>query len=87
MKKSPSIALKLIIFAALTALGIIYTFNRSAVDNISHYEKQEMARPDRTPSAIDNLFKFDNDDKDNTSGDDVSLTGKSGRYDEVRIGK
>ncbi|MCW9048265.1 MAG: hypothetical protein OQK46_09330 [Gammaproteobacteria bacterium] len=87
MKKSTSILVKVTIFGLITALGIIYVFNRSSVDSISTYEKQEMVKPNREKSVIDQFFSDDDNKRKNSAeDDDISLMGTSGRYDEVRIG-
>ena len=88
MKNSASILLKVIIFGAITGIGIIYVVNRSPVESMSTYEKQEMVKPNKSRSIVDQFFSNDSDSKrDQSENDDVSLTGSSGRYDEVRIGK
>ena len=88
MKNSVSILLKVIIFAVITGIGIIYVVNRSPVESMSTYEKQEMVKPNKSRSIVDQFFSNDSDSKrDQSENDDVSLTGSSGRYDEVRIGK
>lgn len=88
MKNSVSIALKIIIFVAITGAGIVYVMNRPAVESMGIYEKQEMVKPNKSRSAIDQFFSAKPDKKrDQSQNDDVSLTGSSGRYDEVRIGK
>jgi len=88
MKNSVSILLKVIIFGVITGIGIIYVVNRSPVESMSTYEKQEMVKPNKSRSIVDQFFSTDSDDKrDQSKNDDVSLTGSSGRYDEVRIGK
>ena len=87
MNKSISILVKVIIFSAITAVGIVYVFNRSSVDSMSTYEKQEMVKPNRGKSVIDQFFSTDDNERKNSAeNDDVSLMGSSGRYDEVRIG-
>jgi len=88
MKNSISILLKVVIFGAITGIGIIYVINRSPVESMGNYEKQEMVKPNKSRSAIDQFFSNDSKKKrDQSQNDDVSLTGSSGRYDEVRIGK
>lgn len=87
MKKSISIAIKLFIFAILTVLGIIYIINRSPVEGMADYEKQEMVTPNRSSSVIDQFFNSkDDSSRNDAADDDISLMGTSGRYDEVRIG-
>ena len=87
MNKSISILVKVIVFSAITAVGIVYVFNRSSVESMSTYEKQEMVKPNREKSVIDQFFSTeDNERKNSAENDDVSLMGSSGRYDEVRIG-
>jgi len=87
-KNSISILFKLIIFGAITGVGIVYVVNRSPVESMGTYEKQEMVKPNKSRSVIDQFFSSDPDKKRNQAeNDDVSLTGSAGRYDEVRIGK
>jgi len=88
MKNSISILLKVVIFGAITGVGILYVINRSPVESMGTYEKQEMVKPNKDRSSFDQFFSSEPDKKRNQSkNDDVSLTGSSGRYDEVRIGK
>jgi len=88
MNKTLSITIKVAIFAIVAIIGIIYIFNRSPVDDLGSYEKQEMAKPNRGRSVIDQFFTPDGaKGSGDYADDDMSLTGKSGRYDEVRIGK
>lgn len=80
--------IKIIIFGTLTGLGIIYVINRSPVESMSSYEKQEMVKPNRSTSVIDQFFSSDSKKRRSSeNNDDISLTGSAGRYDEVRIGK
>ncbi len=88
MNKSTLIILKAAIFGGLTVIGIIYVMNQSPVESMAAYEKQEMVKPNRSRSVIDQFFSSDSkNDKNKNSSDDMSLTGADGRYDEVRIGK
>lgn len=88
MNKTASITIKVAIFAVIAIIGIVYIFNTSPVENLGSYEKQEMVSPNRGKSVIDQFFSPSSDRRGNdSSDDDMSLTGKSGRYDEVRIGK
>jgi len=88
MKNSVSILLKVIIFGVITGIGIIYVVNRSPVESMGTYEKQEMVKPNKSRSIVDQFFSNDSENKrDQSENDDISLTGSSGRYDEVRIGK
>jgi len=87
MNKSVAIFIKVIIFGAITVAGIIYVSNRSSVESMGTYEKQEMVKPNRSKSMIDQFFSTDSKRRNAEENDDVSLMGSSGRYDEVRIGK
>jgi len=87
MKKTVSIAIKVIIFGILTGAGIFYVINQSPVENLGDYEKQEMVKPNKTRSVVDQFFSTDTKRRNAEENDDVSLMGSSGRYDEVRIGK
>ena len=84
MKKSVVISIQVAVFAIVGVLAIIYIMNKSPVEDLGDYEKQEMARPNKSKSIVDQFFSPSDS---NDTGDDVSLTGSSGRYDEVRIGK
>jgi len=88
MKKSISIAIQLIVLAAIGIAGILYILNESPVESLGEYERQEMAKPNKGSSLVDGFFSGSGRGEDNDNGDDdTSLTGKSGRYDEARIGK
>lgn len=87
MNKTASITIKVAIFAVIAIIGIVYIFNTSPVEDLGNYEKQEMVKPNRGKSVIDQLFSPSSDTRRvDSSDDDMSLTGESGRYDEVRIG-
>lgn len=87
MNKTMSIITKVTILAIIAGMGILYILNRSPVEDLGTYEKQEMASPNRSRSIIDQFFSSQPDRGGNYTNDDVSLMGASGRYDEVRIGK
>jgi len=87
MKKSISIFLKSAIFGTVTIIGIIYVMNQSPVESMAAYEKQEVVKPNRSRSVIDQFFSKEETGENNSAGNDMSLTGADGRYDEVRIGK
>ncbi len=88
MNRSISLATKAAILVSIAAAGIIYIFNRSPVEDLGTYEKQEMVKPDRSKSMLDKFFPGKSNKRSGSSeSDDVSLMGASGRYDEVRIGK
>ena len=82
MKKQVSITIKIIILSVLAVMGIIYILEKSPVDEVSNYKKEEMPKPYVRSRSSD----FFSSQPDESEGDDVSLTGKSGAYDEVRIG-
>jgi len=88
MKKSMSIAIQLVVLAAIGIAGILYILNQSPVESLGEYERQEMAKPNKGTSLVDGFFSGSGRDEVNDNGEeDTSLTGKSGRYDESRIGK
>ena len=82
MKKNMSVTVKLVITLILAIFGILYILEKSPVSEISNYEKTEMPKPSYRSSG--NNYSSKGQERDS---DDVSLTGKSGSYDEVRIGK
>ena len=82
MKKQISITIKIIILSLLAVIGIVYILEKSPVDEVSNYKKEEMPKPYVRSSRSD----FFSSKSAETDSDDISLTGKSGAYDEVRIG-
>ena len=82
MSRNLSITIKLIITMILAIAGILYILEKSPVSEISNYEKTEMPKPAYRSSS--GSYSSRASEKDS---DAVSLTGESGRYDEVRIGK
>ena len=83
-----SIAIQLIVLAAIGIAGILYILNESPVEHLGEYERQEMAKPNKGSSLVDGFFSGSGRGEANDNGDeDTSLTGKSGQYDEARIGK
>ena len=82
MKKHLSITIKLVILALLAVVGILYILEKSPVDEVSNYQKEEMPKPYVRSKSSD----FFSSKSSETENDGVSLTGESGAYDEVRIG-
>ena len=82
MKKQLSLSIKIAIFTLLAVMGIVYILEKSPVDEVSNYKKEAMPKPYKRSSNSD-YFSSKSADSDS---DAVSLTGKSGAYDEVRIG-
>lgn len=88
MKKPMSITIKIAVLAIIGLAGIIYILNTSPVESLGEYEKQEMVTPNKNRSLADGFFSGSGRGSENDDGEeDTSLTGKSGRYDEARIGK
>ncbi len=85
MKKKALITLQFVIFAILATAGILYVLNKSPVEDLGTYEKQEVRVPNKDSSIVDQFFSPKS--KAPQQSDDVSLMGGSSRYDEVRIGK
>lgn len=78
MKNRTKTTLQLILFLAVTAAAIYYVMIRSPFDSLEQHSSDRVNRP--TP-----VYSTDSPDK--SSGDDVSLTGEKGRYEESRIGR
>ena len=74
--------IKLAIFVLLAIIGIWSIMDESPVSKISNYEKQPSSLP-QTSRSYSQPFSSQSE----AEGDDVSLTGEKGRYDEARIGK
>jgi len=88
MKKSISIAIQITVLAAIGLAGILYILNKSPVESMGEYERQEVVKPNKGRSLADGFFSGSGRGESNDDGeDDTSLTGKSGRYEESRIGK
>ena len=83
MNRNTSITIKLVITLILAIFGILYILEKSPVSGISNYEKTEMPKPSYRSSGS----SYSSKSSSQRESDDVSLTGKSGSYDEVRIGK
>jgi len=82
MNRSSSLIINLIIICALAAAGIWYILHKSPVSQVDDYQKGEMPKPSYGRST--SIFSSKSDDED---PDGVSITGKKGKYDEVRIGR
>ena len=84
MKKSVAISIQLVILTVLAVMGIIYILQKPPVQEVENYKKEEMPKPYVRKS--DRSF-FSSSKSTPEEMDSVSLTGQSGKYDEVRIGK
>ncbi len=82
MKKRLSLTIKLVVLAILAIIGILYILEKSPISEVTHYQKREMPKTYRSPSKGDYFSRSPT----KSDSDAVSLTGKSGAYDEVRIG-
>lgn len=78
MKNRIKTTLQLILFLAVAAAAIYYVMVRSPFDHLEQHSSDRVNRP---------AAGYSTDSADKTSGDDVSLTGKKGRYEESRIGR
>ncbi len=82
-KSTSSLTAKLIVTAVLGALGITYIMYKPPVAEINSYQKQKMAKP----------YKYSRNKTSSSSSeaasdsDAISLTGKTGGYDQHVIGK
>lgn len=82
VKKQLPTSIKLAILAILAALGIFYILEKPPVDGVNNYQKQSMPKPFIQSRGSDYSSRKSTD----SDSDAVSLTGKSGSYDEARIG-
>ncbi len=87
MKKQIPLILKISVTLVLAVIGIMYIMEKSPRSEVKDYQKQAMPKPSYSRSS----GGFFSDLSESARGDyevndDVSLTGKSGQYDEVRIG-
>ncbi len=78
MKTRIKNTLQLILFLAVTAAAIYYVMVSSPFDSLEQHSTDRVNRPSAGYPA---------DGTDNSSGDNVSLTGEKGRYEEARIGR
>lgn len=82
------ITIQIAVLALIGLAGIIYILNSSPVESLGEYEKQEMAKPNKQRTLVGGFFSGSGKGEAEDDGDDdTSLTGKSGRYEESRIGK
>ena len=82
MKKSLSITIRLVVLAILATLGIVYIVHKPPMESVRNYQKEDMPRP-YVLSKSNSFFSSDEE----TASDSISITNRSGAYDEVRIGK
>ena len=80
----PSLIIQLIILVIIAIFGILYILKETPVDSLHKHDQQPVVTPFGSVGD-DNYFRPKGDD--NNDGDDVSLSGKKGRYDEALIGK
>ena len=83
-KYNPTLVIQLIILVIIAIIGILYILDEAPVASLNLNDKQHMVTPFGSSSG-DSLFLPKSDD--GSDGDDVSLSGKKGRYDEALIGK
>jgi len=92
MKKQLSLIIKMSIMLALAVVGIMYIMDKSPRSEVRNYQKQSMPKPSYSRSSggffsdLSSSARGETTRGNGNGNDDVSLTGKSGRYDEVRIG-
>ena len=82
MKKNLSITIKLIITTVLAIIGIMYILEKNPLDEVSDYKKEAMPKP-YSSSRSDSFFSSNSSSESSS----LSITGDTGAYDEVRIGK
>jgi len=74
--------IQLIVFLAVAAASIFYVMNKSPLESRDDFYKSDNNRSSSIPVSRQT------DSPDNsTEGDNVSLTGKDGRYKEARVGR
>lgn len=78
MKTRIKNTVQLVLFLAVTAAAIYYVMVSSPFDSLEQHSTDRINRPSAD---------YATDKSDNSSGDDVSLTGAKGRYEETRIGR
>lgn len=81
MKTRIKNTVQLILFLAAAGAAIYYVIHRSPLESAN---PEWTSKPDRSSSS-GTTYSSDTDDK--SSGDNVSLTGEKGRYEEARIGR
>jgi len=83
-KIKPSVLIQLIVLVIIAIMGILYIIEESPVESLERHDRQPMVTPFGSTSG-DSYFSPKR--SDSSDGDDVSLSGKKGRYDEALIGK
>lgn len=83
-KINTSLLIQLIVLIIIAIIGILYIIEETPIESLERYDEAPRVAPFGA-SERDNFFSprgsGDND------GDDVSLSGKEGRYEEALIGK
>lgn len=77
MKTRIKTTLQLILFLAVTGAAIYYVLVRSPFDHLEQHSPDKTSRTSPTSAS----------ESTDNSGDDISLTGAKGRYEETRIGR
>ena len=83
-KSNTSLIIQLLILVFIAIIGIMYIVDETPVSSLEHYDKQPMVTPFGSSDKDSFFFPKGND---NSDGDDISLSGKKGRYEEALIGK
>lgn len=84
IKNKAALIIQLVLLVVIAVAGIIYIIGERPVDNMNRSNTRPHVKP--FGAASDSSF-FKPKGEDASDGDDVSLSGKEGRYDEALIGK
>lgn len=77
----------MVIVLVLAIIGIMYILEKSPRSEVKNYEKTTMPTPSYSRHSSGSFFSDLSSSASGTDDDDtISLTGKSRRYEEVRIG-
>ena len=85
MKKSTLLTIKVVITGILGALGIMYIMAKPPVSEIRSYQKQAMPKPysfGNSRGGGRGGYKSSSSNSSAADSDAISLTGKTGRYNE-----
>ncbi|MDH5473964.1 MAG: hypothetical protein OEY61_14050 [Gammaproteobacteria bacterium] len=84
MNQNTALTIKVTITLLLAITGIGYIMYTPPTSQVANYEKQPMKKPS-TSARIESISDTVSNNAD--SGDNVSLTGKTGQFEETKIGK
>lgn len=82
MKTRIKTTIQLIVFLAVAVAAILYVMHKSPLES-----RDDFYKPDANRSTSSPVSRQTYTPETSTEGDNISLTGKDGRYEETRVGR